>query len=142
MVIDMYQPFEHIYQSNNAAATATNHYGSLKLTVSTDKIVTSKPVVMHEIPFKVAVTVKDILDFIQGRNLQYYKFHEKSSGCLFWQLTLLERFAEKGWIPASTQEIKNKIEAFRNVSPVNAAMIPYPPVQGTFYQPPVRDLSA
>lgn len=132
----MFQPNLHTYHDDKAGDGTVNYYGTLRLQVQRAKITTSKPAIIHDITFAEGVTVGDIVQFIYDRKLQFYKFHPDGSGCLFWQLTLMDEFSKVGWIPEnSTQAIREAIVAFRGENPERLSMVLYPPVQGSFYTP-------
>ncbi|KAL4250801.1 hypothetical protein ABKN59_006036 [Abortiporus biennis] len=131
--LDMYMPKRHIYQQPNMI----NNFGTLKLTARRGALTSSRTSVMQKIPFNKPITVTQLLDAVEKHNLQHYQFNaDAQSGCLFWQLSLLNKLVSLGWIPMTTiEEIQKKIEEFRSKSAANQQIIPYPPVQGTFYNP-------
>ena len=126
---------KHVYQHDNTQQTAANHFGTVKLTLSRLKIKSTKPAVEHEIACTTSFTAGELLDLIWAKQLQYYKFHQASSGCLHWQLSLMDLLASKGWIQACTDDIKAKIVEFRSRSTANEENIPFPPVRGEYYDP-------
>ena len=138
LVVDMVQPYKHVYHPD-ANDDDLNYYGTLQLTVQEDKVISSRPAVNCLIAFTEGthVTVRDLIKLICDNKLQHYKFHPEGSGCLFWQLNLLDVIAHAGWIPEdSSKTVRDAIVAFRSGNDRRLNMILYPPVEGTFCDPP------
>ncbi|KAI4519611.1 hypothetical protein K525DRAFT_271583 [Schizophyllum commune Loenen D] len=110
--LDMFKPHRH-EAAPDADADTPNFEGSLKATERTAKrLVSSSPGRLQKIRFTEVVTTADVLGLIQERKLQYYRFNtECCSGCMCWQLTLLDTFVEKGWIPSA--EVQSARDVFR-----------------------------
>ncbi|KAI1789343.1 hypothetical protein LXA43DRAFT_586951 [Ganoderma leucocontextum] len=135
--MDMFQPLAHQYHVPSVDGIK-NLYGTLSVSPRLKEFLYSRSrnLFSCSLKFKVPVRVKDVLDliFVQGR--QYYKFNPKGSGCLYWQLQLLEAFVAKGWIDRSSLDAANaQITAL--ASRADSA-VPYPLVMGEFYRPPQR----
>ena len=78
--------------------------------------------------------MKDILDLVVAKGLQYYTFHPDGSGCLNWQLTLLSNFVAPGWL--SEEDVANARVQVSEYAKTAKEAVPWPPVQGKFYTPP------
>ncbi len=143
--MDMFQPHDHVYNvaqpqvpgpGSNPPKAKRNLYGCLQVSPRQKEFLLSRrPTHVSQIDFRVPVKLEAIINkAVIGEGLQYYKFNEAGSGCLFWQLELLKRFVGLGWITEEdfAQVVKN-VEAFAVDQPSD--VVPYPPVQGTFYQP-------
>jgi len=125
----MYQPVSHQFNTGGA-----NRFGSLKLMTTPNKLTSRDPAVNFAVAFKTKVKVQHLVDLIIGERRHYYTFHQDGSGCMFWQLSLLQRFEECGWVEAGAAAwAATAIQDFRNKSSANAAAMPWPPRQGTFY---------
>ncbi|KAL6303605.1 hypothetical protein BKA93DRAFT_787012 [Sparassis latifolia] len=134
--VDMFQPKSHVYHTTKGTG---NSFGTLLIKVSFEKLTSTSPAVRVDIPLQQAVTVRrQLLEFIVTRNMQYYRFHNAGSGCMFWQLTLLQRMGEEAkWIRVEEfLRVLNIIQEARNASSAVASSMPWPPRQGTFYTPP------
>ncbi|TFY61216.1 hypothetical protein EVG20_g7136 [Dentipellis fragilis] len=108
-----------------------NFIGSLEMAERPEKKLYSRsPGLAVTIDFVVPVTTANIYELIVSNNLQYYQFSlDGGSGCLFWQLTLLDAFAQKGWINrADLDAAQERIAAFA----ANRPQTTYPPVVGKF----------
>ncbi|KAI0684376.1 hypothetical protein C8Q76DRAFT_804062 [Earliella scabrosa] len=149
--VDMFQPTKHVYhnppqgsQSATGSASITttlrgatnNLYGSLAIQPRKyDALFSKRAGVKLEVNFKVPVTVQNIVDLITREGLQYYKFNPAGSGCLCWQLQLLQRFVQQGWIEETTlHTFKEQLAAGAKSNP----RILYPPVVGQFYNGPLN----
>lgn len=127
--VDMFQPDRHEFCSSGE----TNRFGTLVLKPVT-KLSSTNTFVKEQIAFTAGIVVQDLLDAIFVRKLQYYKFHEDGSGCMFWQLCLLECIQSKGWIGGSEKDrVLSVIKAARESSAGIANSMPWPPRQGVFY---------
>jgi hypothetical protein len=133
MSVDMYQPVYHQFNTQG-----TNCFGSLKLMTTPNKLTSRKPAVNFAVAFKTKVQVQLLINLITSEQRHYYLFHPDGSGCLFWQLSLLQRFEEHGWVETgTTTSAATVIQDFRSKSSASAATIPWPPRQGTYYPPPM-----
>ncbi|KAH9923386.1 hypothetical protein B0H21DRAFT_159450 [Amylocystis lapponica] len=129
MSLDMFQPEIHQYQT-----TGTNQFGCLRIRATRDKLHSRNYAVLEEYGFRVVVTVGDLLRSIHGAGLQNYKFHQEGSGCMFWQLHLLEMMVSWEWIKErDVEKVKSEIERARSNSRSVATSMPWPPIKGTFY---------
>jgi len=133
MSVDMYQPDFHQFNPRRP-----NYFGSLKLLTTPYKLTSRDPAVNVTVAFKTKVKVQHLVELITNEGRHYYTFHPDGSGCMFWQLSLLQRFEECGWVETGTTTwAVTAIHAFRDKSSANAATMPWPPRQGNFYQPPM-----
>lgn len=134
--LDMHQPQNHVY--HRPSESNTNYFGSLAMSTRFFGAVRSAntPLAITAV-FDTAVTVQDVRDVVTTRGLQYYKFHPDGSGCMFWQLTLLQEFVTRGWIKVSDMSaLTGQIE--RHAKTWTRSKILYPPIQGEFYNPPTE----
>ncbi|TBU30261.1 hypothetical protein BD311DRAFT_234387 [Dichomitus squalens] len=135
---DMFQPAVHEYHTPDNDQD-NNLYGTLSISARLSHLLFSsrKDIFARRLDFKVAVTVKDVLELIIGQQRQYYRFNPLGSGCLYWQLLLLEAFVANGWI-AKEQLDAVKLDIATYAAGLGNRSVPYPPVRGTFYSPPRR----
>ncbi|KAI3604066.1 hypothetical protein WG66_000796 [Moniliophthora roreri] len=125
---DMYRPKCHEWTQRNQ----TNYYGSLKITHrSSNKVISTRTPLKIEIPFTREVTVSDIYNLIvQGKRHQYV-FNDAGSGCMFWQLDLIDHFIAMGWV-----DVRYKDSALQEIQKLATTKgelsVPYPAVKGTF----------
>lgn len=135
--LDMFQPMNHVYHISIPDDTKSdNVFGALSINARhADALMSSRAPIYAHATFLVTVTVQDIVDLIISQGRQYYQFDPAGSGCLFWQLALLEQYVAKGWISSDDfARIKQEVQQFA-ASPTGVK-VPYPPVAGTFYKPP------
>ncbi|KAI0757991.1 hypothetical protein C8Q74DRAFT_1373059 [Fomes fomentarius] len=134
--LDMFQPLNHVYHSIPDDTKSGNVFGALRINARhADALMSSRAPIYARATFLVTVTVQDIVDLIISQGRQYYQFDPAGSGCLFWQLALLEQYVAKGWISSEDfARIKQEVQQFA-ASPTGVK-VPYPPVAGTFYKPP------
>ncbi|KAI0070974.1 hypothetical protein K474DRAFT_1669511 [Panus rudis PR-1116 ss-1] len=128
--LDIFQPQYHTFDQsgNNLYATLT---AAPRLA---GRLTSTKLGLSKKVEFVTHVTVQDLRDLLFERGLQYYKFNPAGSGCLYWQLNLLELFATKGWIATEKlQEVKDHVREYAIQQ--GSRGVPYPPVQGEFYDP-------
>ncbi|KAM5530675.1 hypothetical protein V8D89_015647 [Ganoderma adspersum] len=131
--VDMFQPHAHQYYVPSVDGTK-NLFGTLSVAPRLKGYMYSRTGNLFPIKFKVPVRVKDLLDLILMQQRQYYKFNPRGSGCLYWQLQLLEAFVGMGWIDkASLNAVLAEVTAL--ASRANSG-VPFPPVVGVFYPPP------
>jgi hypothetical protein len=127
--VDMYQPISHVLN-----AEETNRFGSLKLLTTSRKLFSTNPAVLYTAVFKKRVNVENLINLIIQDGRHHYKFHPDGSGCMYWQLSLLQKFESFGWLEnGSSAEIVEAIQTFRNESKANAASMPWPPRKGEYY---------
>lgn len=133
--VDMCLPLMHVY-TIDSPADVDNRCGSLKVMVRDKGRLTAHNVICSSVfPLHQRVTVQDILKLLDSRDLQYYKFNSKGTGCLFWQTTWLRALADKKWIQCDYYDVLEKvISNFRKNWTGNKAMILWPPVEGKFYE--------
>ncbi|KAH9902503.1 hypothetical protein C8Q73DRAFT_8341 [Cubamyces lactineus] len=127
---NMYQPRFHIYHPAD-----DNLYGCLEVQARPrNKLFSTRTRLKIVLPFQCAVTMKDILDLITDKGLQYYTFHPDGSGCLNWQLSLLSYFVASGWL--QEEDVANARLQVSQYAEKAGDAVPWPPRQGKFYTPP------
>ena len=92
------------------------------------------------IPFLVEnVTVSNLLQRVQDRGLQFYRFNDSGNGCLFWNLELLRMLVEFGWVnPHTQQKLEDKLESWHKINPGQKTKMPSdPPHRGRFIKGPL-----
>ena len=86
------------------------------------------------IPFVKAFTVANLEGFIKQHGIQYYKFHWRGSGCLFWHSNLLKKLEDAGCFQAGSYEkFMTGLGKFLSDNNVSTDFVPWPPREGTFY---------
>ena len=135
--VDMFQPLAHQYHVE-AVDGKKNLHGRLSISPRLNGFLFSRSrnLFSCSLKFKVPVRMKDVLDLILAQGRQFYKFNPKGSGCLYWQLLLLEAFVVMGWIDRTSLDAAN-VQITALASRADSG-VPYPPVMGTFYRPPQR----
>ncbi|TFY76977.1 hypothetical protein EWM64_g7034 [Hericium alpestre] len=130
--VDMFQPEAH---QNHLPSTdgEVNLYGTLSVNPRMAHILYSRSKNLFSCPLelKVSVRVKDVLDLMLAQRRQYYKFNPRGSGCLYWQLQLLQAFVANGWIAKASLDAA--ITQITALAARPGSAVPYPPVMGTFY---------
>ncbi|VDB87748.1 unnamed protein product [Peniophora sp. CBMAI 1063] len=97
------------------------------------------------IPFnREDVTIETILNVVKDNKLSYYLFHPEISGCLWWQLTLVEKLEAMGLLEKGSRDmVVDKISkqhasggplADVLVSRAKSKKKPFEPVEGVFYK--------
>ncbi|EPQ55760.1 hypothetical protein GLOTRDRAFT_128977 [Gloeophyllum trabeum ATCC 11539] len=131
--MNMHQPLEHEFHTGEE----TNLFGSLHIHLRTAEkgLVSRRSGVLEEIKFLCTITVRDIVDLVLAERRQYYMFSPLGSGCLYWQLQLLRAYVSKGWIKGT--DVDKAIGSIEKYAKENEAKVPFPPVEGQFYDPPM-----
>ncbi|RPD67513.1 hypothetical protein L226DRAFT_519333 [Lentinus tigrinus ALCF2SS1-7] len=128
---NMFQPQRHVY---HRLPDENNLFGTLQVQARRmNALISSRPGLKLTTTFKdtVRVTVQDVLNVVTDAGHQYYKYSPVGSGCLCWQLQLLERFVTKGWL---AREVVEKFAAdIEAAAKERRSAIIWPPVQGTHY---------
>jgi hypothetical protein len=83
MLVNMYQPISHQFSTGGM-----NHFSSLKLIMTPNKLTLRDPAVNFLVAFKTKVKVQHLIDLITNKQCYYYSFYLDGSGCMFWQLSL------------------------------------------------------
>ncbi|KAK2464877.1 hypothetical protein APHAL10511_002953 [Amanita phalloides] len=135
--LDMRLPDRHEFDPANS-----ERYGSLLVDVrGGPRIISQNAAVNCAADLRLAppVTAGDLLQLIKEKRMQYYRFKKEGSGCLCWQILLLRFMMEKGWLPNNMEKkLRRQIEDYlRKLKHKN--QLPYPPVEGDFYSPPVKE---
>ena len=78
--------------------------------------------------------VADVIKYIEETGQSHYAFNPDQSGCLYWQLSILQALETQGYLhPGKVDSIRSEIEDHRKEEHV-ADYIPWPPVQGWYYR--------
>ncbi|KZW02913.1 hypothetical protein EXIGLDRAFT_829035 [Exidia glandulosa HHB12029] len=131
--IDMYQPFQHLY-GDDVFGSEDDLLGSVKIMArKVTALYSSRSPLLIDLAFTRRVKVSELVALIVANNLQYYRFNPAGSGCLFWQLTLINKFTAVGWLPPNApQHFTGRVQNLAAREGQQA--IPFPPAQGTFYR--------